>query len=94
MADDGQEELMEEPPTESERRVIGWIAEYLAAGPAGGVRQTLYASLHLLTNPGQPLEGEACGRSQPSSCVMPDEKRKLGASVLHRCVHTRSSRRR
>lgn len=68
MVDDGvvdgeaEEELndgvMEELlPTESELRVLGWISQYLAAGPPGGVRQTLYAAFHLMTGPGQALEG-------------------------------------
>lgn len=42
--------------TESERRVLGWICEYLLAGPSGSVRQCMYGSIYTLMIPGAPLE--------------------------------------
>ena len=54
--DDGGEDIMAEVTT-SERRVLNCIHEYLVAGPAGGVRQIMFAAIHTMTSPGNPLEG-------------------------------------
>ena len=35
--------------TDTERRVIGWVSNYLLAGAAGGARQTLFAGLRTVS---------------------------------------------
>ena len=87
--------------TPSERVILGWIAEYLAAGPTGSVRQTIYAGYRVLTGEGQLLEGlelehedeKQSARLLLNTCVFLDEDLPAFFAVVQSTLRSSAVRR-